>query len=191
MKRIILLVWILILSLSASADIIITKSNGNIENVTIVKITDTEIVYTQEGVQKTIPYVEVEAVMYDDGRYITLPNKNCFNSKIDNETFDGKDTKYINRTQKKAESNNNKDKHSETKNSNTKQALKEAKIIYKGKVKAAKITYVKTVLEAKIAYEKTVLSILGETKNNQKNKDINIEKASDTSISQPKENDNW
>lgn len=85
MKKIIML-FVLLFSLSAYADIIITKSNGNIEDVTIVEITDTEVIYKQNGQQKTIPYNEVEAILYDDGRYVTLPSKNQNETSVEDNT---------------------------------------------------------------------------------------------------------
>lgn len=94
MKKIIIL-FVLLFSLSAYADIIITKSNGNIEDVTIVEITDTEVIYKQDGQQKTIPYNEVEAILYDDGRYVTLPRKNQTETSVENNTSEKKDSFFL------------------------------------------------------------------------------------------------
>ncbi|MBR5921081.1 MAG: hypothetical protein IKZ56_07965 [Bacteroidales bacterium] len=99
MKKIVFFICMVSLSLSAFADIIVTKSNGNIENVTILEITETEIVYKQDGVQRTIPYNEVEAIMYDDGRYVTLPNRNYVNSTTENDFSGNEHSNYTNRIQ--------------------------------------------------------------------------------------------
>jgi hypothetical protein len=112
MRKIVLFILTVLLSLTVYADIIVTKANGNIENVTIVEIAETEIIYKQDGIQKTIPYSEVEAIMYDDGRYVTLPNKNQVKSTMENETSNNEESDYTNRIQQ----NNNSRGNSEVKN---------------------------------------------------------------------------
>lgn len=73
--KLFLVIFILLLTLPVYADIIITKSEGNIEDVSVIEITDTEIFYKEKGIQKSIPYEKVEAILYDDGRYVSLPKK--------------------------------------------------------------------------------------------------------------------
>ena len=60
---------------SCYADIIVTKSNGNIEDVTVVEMRSDVITYTQGGKQKTIASDNVDGVLYDDGRYVAPPRK--------------------------------------------------------------------------------------------------------------------
>ena len=86
MKYIFSFFLIFLFSFSAFADIIVTKRDGNIENVTVVEITDTEVIYTQKGTRKSIPYENVEAILYDDGRYVTLPSKSQTYSDSENNT---------------------------------------------------------------------------------------------------------
>ena len=74
MKRI-LVALVALVPLFAYADIIVTRSNGNIEDVTVISITADNVVYKQDSNQKTIAASEVDGVLYDDGRYITPPSK--------------------------------------------------------------------------------------------------------------------
>ena len=73
MKR---LLFVLCMSLpfAAYADIIVTRSNGNIEDVKVVSITPENVLYTQDGQAKSIQSADVDGVLYDDGRYVTPPS---------------------------------------------------------------------------------------------------------------------
>lgn len=74
MKQLLWIIFVL-LPFYASADIIVTKSNGNIEDVTVIKLTATEVVYTQADNQLTLAAETVEGVLYDDGRYVSPPSQ--------------------------------------------------------------------------------------------------------------------
>ena len=73
MKR---LLWVLCMSLpfAVYADIIVTRSNGNIEDVKVVSMSPESVLYTQDGQAKSIQSADVEGVLYDDGRYVTPPS---------------------------------------------------------------------------------------------------------------------
>ena len=73
MKR---LLWVLCMSLpfAAYADIIVTRSNGNIEDVKVVSMSPESVLYTQDGQAKSIQSSDVDGVLYDDGRYVTPPS---------------------------------------------------------------------------------------------------------------------
>ncbi|MBQ8939778.1 MAG: hypothetical protein IJ047_06095 [Paludibacteraceae bacterium] len=73
MKRL-LLVLCISLPFAAYADIIVTRSNGNIEDVKVESITPENVLYTQDGQAKSIQSADVEGVLYDDGRYVTPPS---------------------------------------------------------------------------------------------------------------------
>lgn len=55
------------------ADIIITKSFENIEDVVIVSMSAEEVIYIAGNMQLSIPSENVDGVLYDDGRYIAPP----------------------------------------------------------------------------------------------------------------------
>jgi len=74
MKCILLAIFV-VLPLFAYADIIATRNNGNIEDVTVVSIGTDEVVYMKGNAQKTIASSEVEGVLYDDGRFVSPPKK--------------------------------------------------------------------------------------------------------------------
>lgn len=74
MKRIIFALYALY-PLLAIADIIVTRSNGNIEDVTVVSVNADEVAYQENGTQKTLATSDIEGVLYDGGRYITPPSK--------------------------------------------------------------------------------------------------------------------
>ncbi len=61
--------------LVVQADIIVTRSNGNIEDVKVVSMTPENVLYTQNGQAKSIPSGDVDGVLYDDGRYVSPPKK--------------------------------------------------------------------------------------------------------------------
>ena len=68
MKRII--IFLLLCSpIFLQAGIIVTKSDGNIEDVSNVTVGKTEITYKQDGEIKSINRDEVSAVLYDNGKY--------------------------------------------------------------------------------------------------------------------------
>lgn len=58
----------------AQADIIITRSNGNIEDVKVVSMSPESVLYSQDGQPKSIQSADVDGVLYDDGRYVTPPS---------------------------------------------------------------------------------------------------------------------
>lgn len=55
------------------AAIIVPKSGDNIEDISIVSKTSSEIIYTQAGDEKSINLSDVSAILYDDGRYEEIP----------------------------------------------------------------------------------------------------------------------
>lgn len=59
----------------AFADIIVTRSNGNIEEVAVMSVTAENVTYKKGGATKSIAASEVDGVLYDDGRYVTPPSK--------------------------------------------------------------------------------------------------------------------
>ena len=74
MKKILFIIST-IFPLFAFADIIVTRSNGNIEDVTVISVTADEVTYKKASSQKTIASSEVDGVLYDDGRYVSPPSK--------------------------------------------------------------------------------------------------------------------
>ena len=68
MKRIIIFM-LLCNPLFLQAGIIVTKSDGNLEDVSNVTVGKTEITYKQDGEIKSINRDEVSAVLYDNGKY--------------------------------------------------------------------------------------------------------------------------
>lgn len=73
MKRLLFVVYML-LPFAAYADIIVTRSNGNIEDVKVVSMSPESVLYTQDGQAKSIQSADVEGVLYNDGRYVTPPS---------------------------------------------------------------------------------------------------------------------
>lgn len=73
------------------ADIIATFNSGNIEDVTVVSMDASAVVYQKGKAQKTIASSEVEGVLYDDGRYVSPPKKTVatesFNVTSDDSQF--------------------------------------------------------------------------------------------------------
>lgn len=55
------------------AGVIVPKSGDNIEDISIVSKTTSEIIYTQDGEEKSINLSDVSAILYDDGRYEEIP----------------------------------------------------------------------------------------------------------------------
>ena len=69
MKRTIIVLFAL-LPMFLNAGVILKKSGDRIENVSIKSITDTEVIYTAEnGTETSMLKSDVQAVLYDDGRY--------------------------------------------------------------------------------------------------------------------------
>lgn len=60
------------LCLSLQAAIIVTFSGDPIQDVTILAVNDHEITFVKNNSEYSVPYEQVEAIMYDDGRYVTL-----------------------------------------------------------------------------------------------------------------------
>lgn len=54
-------------------DIISLRDGTNIENVKVQSISDSEVTYTQKNKTISIPRNNVEAVLYGDGRFESLP----------------------------------------------------------------------------------------------------------------------
>lgn len=82
MKRI-LIVLCTIYPLFAHADIIATFNNGNIEDVTVVSVGVDEVVYNEGDAQKSIVSSQVEGILYDDGRFVTPPNKAAVTESVE------------------------------------------------------------------------------------------------------------
>lgn len=61
--------------LLAYADIIATKNGNTIEDVTVVSVGEDEVVYKNGNTQKAIASLEVDGVLYDDGRFVSPPIK--------------------------------------------------------------------------------------------------------------------
>lgn len=57
------------------ADIIVKKDSKTIEDVKIVSVTADNVVYKQGNSAKTISSLDVDGVLYDDGRYVTPPSQ--------------------------------------------------------------------------------------------------------------------
>lgn len=69
MKRIFVILFAM-LPMLMNAGVIMKKSGDRIENVSIKSITDTEVIYTAEnGTEASLLKSDVQAVLYDDGRY--------------------------------------------------------------------------------------------------------------------------
>lgn len=82
MKHILLAILVLLPAL-VFADIIALIDNGRIEGVKVVSITAEEVVYIQNGEQKTIASSEVEGVLYDDGRFVTPPKRAILSNPVE------------------------------------------------------------------------------------------------------------
>ena len=81
------------------AGIIVKKSGERIENVSIISVTETEIVYVPEnGIETTILKSDVKAILYDDGRYIEFNEKMNTDSgtSSSNYLYENKETVAIN-----------------------------------------------------------------------------------------------
>ena len=72
-------------SLLANAYIIVTRSNGNVEDVTVVSITADEVSYMQNGKSKSVISTDVEGILYDDGRYVTPPARQLIQNEAGGE----------------------------------------------------------------------------------------------------------
>ena len=80
--------------LCAQADIISTKNNGNIENVKVVSIAVDSVVYKQGDVRKAIASIEVEGVLYDNGKFVTPPAPRPISTLSEAEDDDGDSWAY-------------------------------------------------------------------------------------------------
>lgn len=87
----ILCVFCAIIPTFVFADIIATFGGGNIEDVTVVSMSASEVVYQKGTAQKTIASSDVEGVLYDDGRYVSPPRTSVatesFNVTSDDSQF--------------------------------------------------------------------------------------------------------
>lgn len=72
MKKYLFILYILF-PICTFADIIVTKSFENIEDVVIVSMSAQEVIYTDGSKQLSIPSDNVDGVLYNDGRYIAPP----------------------------------------------------------------------------------------------------------------------
>lgn len=80
------------LPFAAYADIIVTRSNGNIEDVKVVSMTPENVLYTRDGQAKSIQSSDVDGVLYDDGRYVTPPSASQVQEQpMNNMGNDGRD----------------------------------------------------------------------------------------------------
>ena len=119
--------FILLLTSSVYADIIITKSEGNIEDVTVIEITYTEIIYKQKNIQKSIPCEKVEAILYDDGRYVTVSCKSQIQTTNDgNVTEEMESNKFSNNNKQYKERKDRVKNDGRPSSYEVKQAFKEA-----------------------------------------------------------------
>ena len=125
--KLFLIIFILLLTLPIYADIIITKSEGNIEDVSVIEITDTEIIYKQKNIQKSIPCEKVEAILYDDGRYVTVSCKSQIQTTDDGNVTEEMESNPISNNNKLYKERKNRTKNDERpSNYEVKQAFKEA-----------------------------------------------------------------
>lgn len=69
MKKSFLLAFAALLPLFMMAGVIIPKNGENMEGVSNIVIGQTEVTYTLDGEQKSLPLAEVHAVLLDDGSY--------------------------------------------------------------------------------------------------------------------------
>lgn len=74
MKRVITILFVFAFAY-ANADIIATHKGGKIENVKILSVGIDSVKYKQGDVEKRIASIEVEGLLYDDGRFITPPRQ--------------------------------------------------------------------------------------------------------------------
>ena len=125
--KLFLVIFILLLTLPVYADIIITKSEGNIEDVSVIEITDTEIIYKQKEIQKSIQCEKVEAILYNDGRYVTLSCKSQIQTTDDGNVTEEMESNPISNNNKLYKERKNRTKNDERpSNHEVKQAFKEA-----------------------------------------------------------------
>lgn len=61
-------------------DIILLRDGTNIENVKVQSISDSEVTYTQKNKTISIPRNNVEAVLYGDGRFESLPRTPAYDA---------------------------------------------------------------------------------------------------------------
>ncbi|MCQ2347236.1 MAG: hypothetical protein MJZ92_04830 [Paludibacteraceae bacterium] len=89
MKKLLLFGLLISMSVMSYAGVLLTKSGARIENVTIVSVTDTEVIYSvNNGEPITISKNDLSAILYDDGRYEEIQVKENSNvvSSIGNNT---------------------------------------------------------------------------------------------------------
>lgn len=105
--------------LLAYADIIATKNGNTIEDVTVVSVGEDEVVYKNGNTQKAIASLEVDGVLYDDGRFVSPPIKTAATESHETTSDDSQSTSTNRREKRdKKERNGN--------NSEVGQAFKEA-----------------------------------------------------------------
>ena len=142
--KLFLIIFILLLTLPIYADIIITKSEGNIEDVSVIEITDTEIIYKQKNIQKSIPCEKVEAILYDDGRYVTVSCKSQIQTTDDGNVTEEMESHPVSNNNKQYKERKDRVKSDERSSSHeVKQAFYEAKQAFKEASKAAKEAFSK------------------------------------------------
>ncbi|MCQ2311286.1 MAG: hypothetical protein MJZ64_06010 [Paludibacteraceae bacterium] len=69
MKKIVFSLACLSATTIAFAGVIVTKNEGNIEDVSNIVVSSTEVSFMENGNSKSLPIDQVSAVLYDDGRY--------------------------------------------------------------------------------------------------------------------------
>lgn len=70
------------------AGVILKKSGERLEDVSIQSVTDTDVVYLENGSEQSISKNEVAAILYDDGRYEEI-KESTPNTAIPTETATG------------------------------------------------------------------------------------------------------
>lgn len=92
MKRLLLLM-LLGLSMWVYAGIIVTKENGNIEDVTNITVEIDLVSYIENGEKKTVDRKDVSAILYDNGKYeeikpITVSQKPTITADEGQDSYD-------------------------------------------------------------------------------------------------------
>ena len=91
MKKILFPIAMMFCAGFISAQDIIATKDGNIEDVKVLSVGTDEVVYKQGSAQKTIASSQVEGVLYEDGRFVTPPQK----TTIQEGTYQEQDTKEM------------------------------------------------------------------------------------------------
>ena len=73
MKKILFVIMLTISSMLSFAGVIMTTNGERIEDITIESETNESIVYIENGIEKTISIVYVQAVLFDNGNFKEYP----------------------------------------------------------------------------------------------------------------------